>query len=81
MNRIVQRFTPQALPERAHAELRHFVSPAVYGARYWGEWSQPHGLLRIGAPLRQCGRKGVGLFAFVLAGRNFEEANSLCTYC
>jgi len=81
MNRIVQRFTTRALPGERRRRSALFVSPAVYGARYWAEWSQPHGLPSIGAPLRQCGRNGIEFFGFVLASRNVEEANSLCTYC
>jgi|GEM_PF-4936221 len=81
MDRIAHDLNPRALPWEPRRKSAAFVTHAVHGAHYWAEWSQPHGLLRIGAPPRQCGRKGVELFGFVLASRNVEEANSLCTYC
>jgi radical SAM superfamily enzyme YgiQ (UPF0313 family) len=31
------------------------INPPVYDLQYWPEWSQPHGLLKVGAYLRQQG--------------------------
>ena len=31
------------------------INPPVYDVQYWAEWSQPHGLLKVGAYLKQQG--------------------------
>ena len=31
------------------------INPPVYDVQYWAEWSQPHGLLKVGSYLRQQG--------------------------
>jgi len=51
-------------PRRKTAIL---LNPPVYDTQYWAEWSQPYGLLRIGALLRKRGYKRVELFDFMEA--------------
>jgi len=41
------------------------ISPPVYDTQYWADWSQPYGLLRIGAWLKARGYKRVDLFDFM----------------
>jgi hypothetical protein len=41
------------------------INPPVYDTQYWAEWSQPYGLLRIGALLKRRGYKRVELFDFM----------------
>jgi len=31
------------------------INPPIYDVQYWAEWSQPHGLLKVGALLKQLG--------------------------
>jgi hypothetical protein len=31
------------------------INPPIYDVQYWAEWSQPHGLLKIGKYLREKG--------------------------
>ena len=31
------------------------INPPVYDVQYWPEWSQPHGLLKVGTYLKQQG--------------------------
>lgn len=33
------------------------INPPIYDVQYWAEWSQPHGLLKVGSFLRQSGYK------------------------
>jgi len=41
------------------------INPPVYDTQYWAEWSQPYGLLRVGAWLRQQRHRRVELFDFM----------------
>ena len=33
------------------------INPPIYDVQYWAEWSQPHGLLKVGGFLKQAGYK------------------------
>lgn len=33
------------------------INPPIYDVQYWAEWSQPHGLLKVGSFLKQAGYK------------------------
>lgn len=33
------------------------INPPIYDVQYWAEWSQPHGLLKVGSFLKQVGYK------------------------
>jgi len=51
-------------PERGVSSAL-LISPPVYDTQYWADWSQPYGLLRIGAWLKARGYKRVELFDFM----------------
>lgn len=53
------------LPGRPEEKTAVLINPPVYDTQYWSEWSQPAGLLRIGAWLKKCGYKRVELFDFL----------------
>jgi hypothetical protein len=52
------------LPARKTALL---INPPVYDTQYWAEWSQPYGLVRIAALLKQHRYKHVDFFDFMEA--------------
>jgi hypothetical protein len=67
-NSIIDRaFDPKSLPGRPRQKTALLLNPPIYDTQYWAEWSQPYGLLRIGALLRTRGYKHVELFDFMEA--------------
>ncbi len=68
-------FDPGCLPGRPRRKTALLVNPPVYDTQYWAEWSQPYGLLRIGALLRSQGYKRVELFDFMEATPVTGDAN------
>jgi radical SAM superfamily enzyme YgiQ (UPF0313 family) len=62
---IVNNFSPRALPGFAAKKTALLINPPVYDTQYWAQWSQPYGLLRIGALLKRYGYKRIELFDFM----------------
>lgn len=63
--RIVRGFTSRNTGRPRCNTTALLVNPPVYDTQYWAEWSQPYGLLRIGAWLEKLGYKRVELFDFL----------------
>jgi hypothetical protein len=62
-----RKFDPSSLPGRPRQKTALLVNPPVYDTQYWAEWSQPYGLLRIGALLKKRGYRHIDLFDFMEA--------------
>ncbi|QGP92269.1 Radical SAM superfamily protein [Neomoorella glycerini] len=62
---INRNFSLNSLHGFPHEKTALLINPPVYDTQYWSEWSQPAGLLRIGAWLKKCGYKRVELFDFL----------------
>lgn len=67
---ITTRFSLDFLPGLPEEKTAVLINPPVYDTQYWSEWSQPAGLLRIGAWLKKCGYKRVELFDFLETDAN-----------
>lgn len=62
---VTRGFKLDFLPGRPQEKTALLINPPVYDTQYWSEWSQPAGLLRIGAWLKKCRYKRVELFDFL----------------
>lgn len=65
MSVIIHKFGTGNLPGEPEVKKALLVNPPVYDTQYWAEWSQPYGLLRIGAWLQKHQYKRVDLFDFM----------------
>ena len=65
MGVIVRRFDLQELGGDPSRKTALLINPPVYDTQYWAQWSQPYGLLRIGALLRKHGYGRLELFDFM----------------
>jgi len=63
--KIVYGFTARNAARDRRKKTALLINPPVYDTQYWAEWSQPYGLLRIGAWLRNLKYKRVVLFDFL----------------
>src|ERR1700730_18160122 len=64
---IDRQFTPSCLGVDPHRKTALLINPPVYDTQYWAEWSQPYGLLRIAALLKQYRYKHVDFYDFMEA--------------
>ena len=64
---ISRNFCVNDLPINAHRKTALLINPAVYDTQYWAEWSQPYGLLRIAALLKQYRYKHIDFYDFMEA--------------
>lgn len=60
--RIVRGLSVRNVARRREDKTALLINPPVYDTQYWAQWSQPYGLLRIGAWLRQLGYGRVLLY-------------------
>lgn len=67
MSVIDRKFDPASLPGNPRRKTALLINPPIYDTQYWAEWSQPYGLLRIGALLRQRRYKHIECFDFMEA--------------
>lgn len=65
MTAITHHFDLRSLPGDPGEKTALLVNPPVYDTQYWAEWSQPYGLLRIGALLRWHGYQRLLLYDFM----------------
>jgi len=65
MTAIVRNFHHHSLPGDPAHKTALLLNPPVYDTQYWAKWSQPYGLLKIGALLRQLGYRRIVLFDFM----------------
>lgn len=63
--KVVRGFTRGDVARRCRSKTALLINPPVYDTQYWAEWSQPYGLLRIGAWLRNLDYKRIVLFDFL----------------
>lgn len=64
---ISRSFCVNDLPVGPHRKTALLINPPVYDTQYWAEWSQPYGLLRIAALLKQYRYKHVDFYDFMEA--------------
>jgi hypothetical protein len=64
---ISKNFTPSGLPTDPRRKTALLINPPVYDTQYWAEWSQPYGLVRIAALLRQQRYQHIDFFDFMEA--------------
>lgn len=64
---ISRRFSVNDLPVNPRRKTALLINPAVYDTQYWAEWSQPYGLLRIAALLKQHRYKHIDFYDFMEA--------------
>ena len=65
MTLVRRSFDLRSLPGDPGEKTALLVNPPVYDTQYWAEWSQPYGLVRIGALLRAAGYTRVLLYDFM----------------
>lgn len=61
------------LPGNPRRKTALLINPPVYDTQYWAEWSQPYGLLRIGALLKQYRYKHIDFYDFMEATPQTED--------
>lgn len=64
-HKIIKNFSLNMLSGNPKKKTALLINPPVYDTQYWAQWSQPTGLLRIGALLKKYGYKRVELFDFL----------------
>lgn len=64
---ISRKFSVNDLPVNPRRKTALLINPAVYDTQYWAEWSQPYGLLRIAALLKQNRYKHIDFYDFMEA--------------
>lgn len=64
---IDYQFDIRKLAGRPSRKVALLISPPVYDTQYWAEWSQPYGLLRIGALLKKHNYKKIWFYDFMEA--------------
>ncbi len=65
MTKIVTGFEISQLSGNPKKKSALLIAPPVYDTQYWGQWSQPYGLLRIAALLKKYKYKQIELFDFM----------------
>jgi hypothetical protein len=65
---IIHRLCVKDFATRSDSKTALLINPPVYDVQYWAEWSQPYGLLRIGALLAKLGYRRRELFDFMETG-------------
>jgi hypothetical protein len=65
--KIDRQFTLKSLEGNPCRKNALLINPPVYDTQYWAEWSQPYGLVRIAALLKQKTYKHVDFFDFMEA--------------
>jgi radical SAM superfamily enzyme YgiQ (UPF0313 family) len=65
MAEILTGFNPTYLPGYPGQKTALLIAPPVYDTQYWAQWSQPYGLLRIAALLKNHQYKHLELFDFM----------------
>ncbi|GFP21960.1 hypothetical protein HKBW3S06_01186, partial [Candidatus Hakubella thermalkaliphila] len=59
------KFDLKMLSKNPRQKSALLINPPVYDTQYWAEWSQPYGILRIGALLKKHHYKRIELFDFM----------------
>ncbi|GFP40694.1 hypothetical protein HKBW3S47_02391, partial [Candidatus Hakubella thermalkaliphila] len=62
---IATKFDLKMLSKNPRQKSALLINPPVYDTQYWAEWSQPYGILRIGALLKKHHYKRIELFDFM----------------
>ena len=65
MTNIITGFDIRQLSGAPKKKIALLIAPPIYDTQYWGQWSQPYGLLRIAALLKKHQYKRVELFDFM----------------
>jgi radical SAM superfamily enzyme YgiQ (UPF0313 family) len=63
--KIDRSFDVKNLPGDPKKKVALLIAPPVYDTQYWGQWSQPYGLLRIASLLEKHHYKRIELFDFM----------------
>ncbi|MEW6406506.1 MAG: B12-binding domain-containing radical SAM protein [Chloroflexota bacterium] len=63
--KITSGFDIRQLPGNPGEKSALLIAPPIYDTQYWGQWSQPYGLLRIAALLKKHRYKRLELFDFM----------------
>jgi hypothetical protein len=75
MTTIDRHFSPATLSGDPRRKTALLINPPVYDTQYWAEWSQPYGLVRIAALLRQYRYKRIAFFDFMEAHAAHGDPN------
>jgi hypothetical protein len=62
---VERMFCVSTLPGNPRRKTALLINPPVYDTQYWAEWSQPYGLLRIAALLKQYRYKHIDFYDFM----------------
>jgi radical SAM superfamily enzyme YgiQ (UPF0313 family) len=65
LSKIIPNFDIRQLSGSKKKKVALLIAPPIYDTQYWGQWSQPYGLLRIAALLKKHHYKQVELFDFM----------------
>lgn len=65
LSKILANFDISQLSGFPRKKTAILIAPPVYDTQYWGQWSQPYGLLRIASLLKKHAYKRVELFDFM----------------
>jgi hypothetical protein len=65
MAKVDNDFDIRSLPGEPNQKTALLIAPPIYDTQYWGQWSQPYGLLRIAALLHKYNYKRLDLFDFM----------------